>query len=365
MSSFIQLKDVEKRFGNIIAISDINLGIDKGEYLAILGPSGSGKTTIVKCLSGIFKPTKGEVIVREEDITDKNIEFRNIAYVFQNVALFPHLNVHRNITYSPWVQGKEEEVIHEKGEEILQLVNLLELKGFFPDELSGGISQKVGLARALATGYDIIILDEPLSALDARVSLDLRYQLRDLIKELGLTAIHITHDQAEALSVADRICIIKKGKIVECGTPEDLYYRPRNLFSAFFVGENNLLEGFILDEEDGTLAIFLRQGWLIHVRSKEEFIKGDSVVLTARPETLDLSHEEQDNAIPGKIMKKHFNGPYTRYNIELETGDLINVDSTLKVESSDNKLVNVIFDRDYTLVYHRPEEGVHDEIKLE
>ncbi|MFW9990509.1 MAG: ABC transporter ATP-binding protein [Candidatus Odinarchaeota archaeon] len=362
----IKLEDVEKRFGTIIAITDINLEIAKGEYLAILGPSGSGKTTVVKCLAGIFDPTGGRVTVRGEDITESDIESRNIAYVFQNVALFPHMDVYRNVTYSPWVQGKEEEFIHEKGQEILQLVDLLDMKGFFPDELSGGIAQKVGLARALATGYDILILDEPLSALDARVSLELRYQLRDLIKKLELTAIHITHDQAEALSVADRVCVIKKGKIVECGTPEELYFFPKNLFTAFFVGENNLLEGFILDLDRSHeyITIFLRRGWVVQAKLRDDLEKGDPVVVTARPEILKLSYEEIENSLPGKIVERNFNGSYTRYTVQLETGDLINVDmanSDFNIEEE----IFVVFNLNFTLVYPRPLEGVYEEIKLE
>ncbi|MHA1450401.1 MAG: ABC transporter ATP-binding protein [Candidatus Hodarchaeales archaeon] len=330
--SYIKFENISKRFGSIIAIQDINLEINKGEYIAVLGPSGSGKTTIVKTLSGIFTPTSGRIFARNEELTDKGIETRKISYVFQNVALFPHLDVYKNVTYGPWVQGEEASSIQEKGSAILELVDLLELKGFFPKELSGGISQKVGLARALATGYDILILDEPLSALDARVSINLRYQLRDLVKKLGLTAIHITHDQTEAMSVADRICIIKKGKIVECGTPRELYYFPKKLFTAFFVGENNLLEGFILDMDRERVHVFLRRGWVIKGHPQDEIVKGDPIVLTIRPELLELLDEEDDNTIPCKIIEKRFNGPSIRYKVKLETGDTVTVDSTRDIE---------------------------------
>ena len=241
----VELRGVTMRFGKVTAVEDLNLVIEDGEYVAILGPSGCGKTTLAKIISGIWEPTKGEVLIDGRRMNGVAPESRDIGYVFQNIMLFPHLSVRDNASYSPRVKGLTEADQEKIGNEALQLVEMVKDSLKMPKELSGGAQQKVGLARALATKARILIFDEPLSALDARIRVELRYVLRKLVKELGLTALHVTHDQEEAMSVADRIVIMRKGRIVETGTPNELYNHPKELFTANFLGESNFLEGVI------------------------------------------------------------------------------------------------------------------------
>ena len=222
----IELKGVSKYYGELAAVDHVDLSIADGEYITILGPSGCGKTTLIRMIAGIITPTEGTVTIGGKDMTGVPIEDRDIGYVFQNIALFPNLNVRDNVSYSPRVKGKEVTEQDSVSHQYLELVKLLDKMEMFPRELCGGEQQKVSLARALATGSKVILLDEPLSALDARVRVDLRYDLRRLVKSLGITTVHVTHDQEEAMSVSDRIVLMKKGAIVEIGTPEQLYTKP-------------------------------------------------------------------------------------------------------------------------------------------
>ncbi|MCK4455665.1 MAG: ABC transporter ATP-binding protein, partial [Thermoplasmata archaeon] len=219
----IELRGITKRFGDVVAAKDVNLTIEDKEYVTFLGPSGCGKTTLVKIISGIWEPTEGEVLIDGKRMNEVPVEDRDLGYVFQSIALFPHMTVLSNTVYAPIVKDFPVEERDKIAQEVLDLVDLLDRKKFFPGELSTGAQQKAGLARALASQAKLLILDEPLSALDARVRVDLRYELRRLVKDLGLTAVHVTHDQEEASSVSDRIVVMRAGRIVEIDSPENLY----------------------------------------------------------------------------------------------------------------------------------------------
>lgn len=360
----IELRDVEMRFGDIVAVDRTDLVIEDGEYIAVLGPSGCGKTTLVKIISGIWTPTAGRVVIDGVDVTGIPPEAREIGYVFQNIVLFPHMNVEENATYGPKVRGLPLSVQTEIGDEVLQMVDMAGQKGYYPRELSGGAQQKVGLARALANRSKLLILDEPLSALDARVRLELRYALRRVSKELGLTTIHVTHDQEEALSVADRVIVMRKGRIVGSGTPEELYYRPDSLFVANFVGENNFLEGVVKRVAGGWAVIELRNKQFLRVPAKVLRV-GEAVVLAIRPEDLGISLKESANSLPGTIEGSRFMGSFRRYDVRMNTDDVLLADGPTYPEFDAGKRVLINFREEDIVIYPRPYEGLREALRLE
>ncbi len=365
----IEMKNITKRFGKVTAVEGIDLLIKEGEYVTVLGPSGCGKTTLVKILSGIWEPTEGDCFIDGKKVTGIPTFERDLGYIFQNIALFPHMTVWQNTSYAPIVKDRGKEVIESTTTENLQLVNLLQRKGFKPFELSGGEQQKAGIARALCSGSKLLILDEPLSALDARVRLDLRYDIKRLVNSKGLTAIHVTHDQEEAMSISDRIVLMRAGKIVEIDTPENLYNRPKSLFTANFIGEASFIEGRIsqVDENDNLCVMVARNGHRLHISNDTCMARGVGVVIAVRPENLSISREKKDNSIPGRIEDKIFMGSFMRYRIMLATDDLVLVEIPEAIDKTFNigDNVNVLFRSEKLLVYPRPKEGLQEVLSLE
>jgi ABC-type Fe3+/spermidine/putrescine transport system ATPase subunit len=380
----IELRNVTKRFGKVVAADGINLKIKDGEYVTVLGPSGCGKTTLVKVLSGIWEPTEGDCFIDGKKVTGIPTYERDLGYIFQNIALFPHMSVWQNANYAPIVKDWDREKGEKVTTESLELVNMLRRSGFKPFELSGGEKQKVGIARALCAGSKLLILDEPLSALDARVRLELRYEIKRLVKERGLTAIHVTHDQEEAMSTSDRIVLMRAGRIVEVDTPQNLYNNPKNLFTANFIGEANFMEGSIMQCGTGEVAE-CRTGLLsdcgsdeciMEARHKHRLVLknpggmfkiGDGVVMMVRPENLSISKNEKENALNGRITEKIFMGSFMRYRVKLSTDDTVQVE----VPEADDKIfnidedVNVIFRPKKLLVYPQPRQGLKEVLSLE
>jgi putative spermidine/putrescine transport system ATP-binding protein len=360
----IEATDIAKRFGRITALDTTSLTIEDGEYVAILGPSGCGKTTLIKVLSGIWPPTQGHVRIDGRDVTDLPVEDRDLGYVFQNIVLFPHMDVWHNATYGPWVHDHPKDDVDHVGKEVLELVDMLADRGLFPSELSTGSQQKVALARALANHAKVLMLDEPLSGLDARVRLDLRYALRHVVKDLGLTAVHVTHDQEEAMSVADRVVVMRKGRIIESGRPEDLYDHPGSVFTANFIGESNFLEGAVRRIRADWAFVEFRGGYMLRVPARG-LLEGDPVVLAARPEWLGISKEGFGNVIPGRVESRIFLGATQRLQVRLITYDVVYVDVPSSQTLNTARDVMVSFDEANTLVYPRPYEGLQEALKLE
>lgn len=360
----IEATGIAKRFGRITALDTTSLTIDDGEYVAILGPSGCGKTTLIKVLSGIWSPTEGRVLVDGRDVTELPVEDRDLGYVFQNIVLFPHMDVWHNATYGPWVHDHSKDDVDHVGREVLELVGMLEDRGLFPSELSTGSQQKVALARALANHAKVLMLDEPLSGLDARVRLDLRYALRRVVKDLGLTAVHVTHDQEEAMSVADRVIVMRKGRIIESGRSEDLYDHPGSVFTANFIGESNFLEGAVRRIRADWAFVEFRGGYMLRVPAKG-LLEGDPVVLAARPEWLGISEEGFGNVIPGRVEGRIFLGATERLRVRLSTYDTVFVDAPSSQSLNTARDVLVSFHEANILVYPRPYEGLQEALKLE
>ena len=366
----VKLKNVTKSFdkGRIVAVDNIDLVIHDKEYLTLLGPSGCGKTTTLRMIAGLELPTKGEIYIGEDLVSNLPPEYRDIGYVFQEYALFPHMDVWNNVTYGPRVKGWEEEKGNKIGREMLELVRLFERTDAVPSELSGGMRQRVALARALSSGSKLLLLDEPLGALDAKIRTDLRYEIRRLVKDLQLTAIHVTHDQAEAMAISDRIAVMRKGKILQVGTPQELYMNPKHIFVANFVGESNFLEGYITDRAGNRVTVELRGG--ITVKSfDQEHKKGDKIVVAVRPEILSIQKGKKSgvNAIFGRIEGFRFEGNIVRFEIRLENDDfMVAVHPALMAEwLAVGEEVTVTFPVEKSFVFSYPEKGLRSELALE
>jgi ABC-type Fe3+/spermidine/putrescine transport system ATPase subunit len=232
----IEIKDLKKIYkttdGDVHALDDINLRIRKGDYNTILGPSGCRKTTLLRCIAGLVDPTDGKIFFDGQDVRGMSIQDRQIGFVFQHFAIFPHLDVRENVAYGPTIRGWKKEEIEKSVRSNLKRVGLADRSHAMPGELSGGMRQRLGLARALSTNSKLLLLDEPLSALDAKIGEFLRYELRRIAKKRGITAIHVTHNQAEAMTISDNIILMKHGKVVQDGTPEEIYEKPNSIFSA-------------------------------------------------------------------------------------------------------------------------------------
>jgi len=327
----IQLKDIIKRFGTLEAVSHVSLEIHDGELFTLLGPSGCGKTTILRLIGGFHKPDRGEIYFDGRPVTPIPPYERNIGMVFQNYALWPHMTISDNITYGLKLKKIPKAEIADKVSHILKLVNLVGLEKRYPGQLSGGQQQRVALARALVLNPDVLLLDEPLSNLDAKIRIQVRAEIRKLQKELGITTIYVTHDQEEALTLSDRIAVINLGKLLQIGSPRDLYERPHNPFVADFIGINNLIPGSV-QEVNGTekwVRVQTKVGLLL-CTSDEQYKPGDPCMISVRPETASISQSEESqkefNCIAGLVSFASYIGNTIRYDIEINSEVIFKVD---------------------------------------
>lgn len=244
----LELRTVTKRFNKTLAVKDLSFAVDRGEFLSLLGPSGCGKSTTLRMIAGLESPDSGRVILDGIDITDVPANKRGAGMVFQSYALFPNLTVRKNIAFGLEVAGKSKKQIEEIVARMLRLVQLEGIAARYPNQLSGGQQQRVALARALAPEPNLLLLDEPLSALDAMVRLNLRGEIRRIQSELGITTVYVTHDQEEALSISDQVAVMREGTIEQIGTPEEIYRNPRNRFLASFIGTANQFSGLAIND---------------------------------------------------------------------------------------------------------------------
>jgi len=363
----VRVVNLTKKFGEVTALDNVNLVVHDQEYFSLLGPSGCGKTTLLRLIAGLIEPDGGEIYIGDKRVDDVPPEDRDCGFVFQTFALFPHMNVWDNVLYGPRVKNfnlKEAETI---GDEVLELVKLHERLDAYPGELSGGMMQRIAVARALAAGAKILLLDEPLGQLDAKVRNEIRYEIRKMAKDLNLTAIHVTHDQSEAMSISDRIAVMKKGKIVQVGTPQELYMSPNCLFVAHFIGESNFLEGIVTEIMANELEIELRGCFKVRA-ALNGAKKGNRVVLAVRPEifTIERGTVEKENALVGKVEKITFEGTFVRYVIKLESQDSVVVIKPSMAEAwfEVGTKVTLSFAAEKTHVFPYPEAGLTEEISV-
>lgn len=349
-----------------MANDNVNLTIKNREYVSIIGPSGCGKTTLIKNIAGIICPDQGEIYIDGRLVNNLAIEDREVGYVFQNIALFPHMTVWNNITYGSKVKGLSPAETRALTLETLEMNKLSERAHAYPHELSGGTQQKTAVARALVSRARLLLLDEPLGALDMKVRAELRYELRRLVKDLQLTALHVTHDQEEAMSISDRVIVMKKGRIVEAGAPIKLYTHPKNIFTANFVGEANFLNGFVTETFDNGSLVNLGGGLQLMTtnRDREE---GERVVVSFRPEFISIGENEEQNRLLGIVADVIYSGNIIRVKITL-SNDTVVVAKALSHEK--NKFT---IDEDITisvspkniLVYPYPKKGLSQQLALE
>ena len=362
----IRVVNLTKKYGKIYALDNVNLTIKDKEYFSLLGPSGCGKTTLLRLIAGLIEADSGEIYIGDRRVDKDPPEDRDVGFVFQTFALFPHMTAWGNVIYGPKVKNYDQKQADTIGHEVLDLVKLNERLNAYPSELSGGMMQRIAVARALAAGSKTLLLDEPLGQLDAKVRNEIRYEIRRMAKDLKFTAIHVTHDQAEAMSISDRIAVMKKGKIVQIGTPQELYMHPNSLFVAHFIGESNFLEGYITETNEHT-EIELREG--LKVKAINPGIKREErVILAIRPETCGMKrgHDKTENGLFGKIEKVTFEGTVVRYEIRLENGDhmIINRPSLAEkwVEIGDEVTINYPIEKAHLFTY--PEAGLSEEISV-
>jgi len=366
----VKVENVTKKFGEgkIVAVENVSLQIKDKEYFSLLGPSGCGKTTLLRLIAGLVQPDEGNIYIDGKLVNDVPPEDRGVGFVFQTYALFPHMDVWGNVTYGPRVKAWDTQQSNKIGREMLEMVRLYERSKAFPQELSGGMMQRVAVARALSAGAKLLLLDEPLGALDAKIRLELRYDIRKLVKDLELTAIHVTHDQSEAMAISDRIAVMRKGKILQVGTPQELYMNPREIFVANFVGESNFFEGYVESVNEMGSVLELRGKLHLRVLDKNKGL-GEKVVLAIRPEAFELKkgHKKVENAIFGHIERLRFEGTNIRYEVRLENEDLVVVTRpTLAGEWLDvDEKVTVSFPPDKSFVFTYPSKGLREELMAE
>ncbi len=327
----IHLKDTIKRFGSLEAVSHVSLDIRDGELFTLLGPSGCGKTTILRLIGGFHKPDQGEIYFNEKEVSAIPPYQRNIGMVFQNYALWPHMTIFDNVSYGLKIKKVPRNTIPERVDRVFSMVNLTGLEKRYPGQLSGGQQQRVALARALVLNPDVLLLDEPLSNLDAKIRQQVRAEIRKLQKELAITSIYVTHDQEEALTISDRIAVIDHGKLQQIGTPRDLYERPENPFVADFIGINNLIPGEVKEIEKTTGQVVVQTPFgLIRCLHENRFRMGDPCKVSVRPETATIYGPGEIpanmNTISGKVSFASYIGNTIRYDIELDAETIFKVD---------------------------------------
>ena len=310
----VTLKDISKYYGNVVAVDHVSFTVEKGEFFTLLGPSGCGKTTTLRIIAGFEVPDTGRVYFDEEDVTFLKPYKRNTAMVFQNYALWPHMTVFDNVAYGLRIRKRElglsESEIRKRVMWALELVKLKGLENRYPLQLSGGQQQRVALARALVVQPRILLLDEPLSNLDAKLRIEMREELRRLQKSLGITTIYVTHDQVEAMSLSDRIAVMNRGRIMQIGAPRELYFNPRNLFVADFLGRSSIYRGEVVLQESNEVVVRLEDADIFVRGVTPESNLPRKVAVVIRPEIVRVgpSSDEKDTAVKGTLEFAMFVG---------------------------------------------------------
>jgi len=335
----LKVENIEKRFEGNEVLKNINFTVYENDFFFILGPSGCGKTTLLRIIAGFISPDRGRIILNKKDITNLPPNKREIGFVFQNYALWPHMKVKDNITYGLKIKKYSEDFIKRKLEEILNITKLKGVEDLYPNQISGGQQQRVALARALIVNPLILLLDEPLSNLDAKLRDELRSELKRIYKETGKTMIYVTHDQKEAMTLAKTIAVMKEKEIVQIGSPFEIYTYPQNLFVASFIGDINILKGKIVEKSGNIFKIETDEGLFYAETNKE--INSNDVFLCFRPEN--ISKEEKINVIKGKVKDYEFLGEFLKLVILTEKGNLFKI--SLRPEEFENykKADNIVF----------------------
>lgn len=348
----IKLIDIKKTFSNIVALKNVNLEITSGEFFTLLGPSGCGKTTLLRTIAGFYKQDQGQIFIKNKNIDNVPVYLRNIGMVFQNYAIFPHMTVFENVAFGLKNRKVNKIEIKKRVKKSLAMTKLDGYEKRVPEQLSGGQQQRVGLARAMVIEPIVLLMDEPLSNLDAKLRIEMREQIRDIQKELGITAVYVTHDQEEALVISDRIAVMNFGEIQQVDSPWEIYKNPKNMFVASFIGSMNIFKGVIVSSGDSNFSEILIEK-KIRIKIKNKNYNSKDICIGIRPEEIIIIHknlkkEDGDNTfIEGIIRKNVFIGNLIQFTVDCngiiiiiskpkpETYDFIPINTkvTLKISS--------------------------------
>ena len=327
----VRLINLWKKFGEVEAVKDVNLTIEGGDFFTFLGPSGCGKTTILRMIAGFTRPDQGKIFFDEVEVKDVPPWERNVGLVFQNYALWPHLSVFENVAFGLKERSFPKSIVQEKTNQALSMVNLEGLGKRRPSELSGGQQQRVALARTLVIEPRLLLLDEPLSNLDAKLRIQMRHELVRIQRDLGITSIYVTHDQEEALTLSTRIAVMSKGNVVQVGTPKEIYENPKSQEVADFVGTSNFFRAQVIEEVGDWVRVRTEEGFLLRVGGQEgvSLDIGSNLLLNIRPESLQIfySHEipSDENRIEGVVKTSAYLGSLVQYEVEVTKGKRVKV----------------------------------------
>ncbi|MEA3360577.1 MAG: ABC transporter ATP-binding protein [Thermodesulfobacteriota bacterium] len=325
--ALIEIKGLLKRFKNVVAVNHINIEVKQGEMLTLLGPSGCGKTTTLRCIAGLEKPDGGEIIIDGKSMLSEGFvqpSKRGIGMVFQNYAVWPHMKIFNNIIYGLKLQKIDKKSIQERAQQVLELVGLDGLEDRYPSQLSGGQQQRVALARALIGNPKVMLLDEPLSNLDAKLREKMRFEIKSLVRRMGITSVYVTHDQAEAMVISDRIAVMDSGNIVQIGTAEDIYQKPANKFVADFIGTMNFISGEISQFPEDETSVYVRTEFSEKMMCRMPDVKkaslGEKVFASIRPEDVEVfpkPPQMKENLFKGTIVHKAYLGNFLYFFINV------------------------------------------------
>ncbi|HVO89142.1 MAG TPA: ABC transporter ATP-binding protein, partial [Casimicrobiaceae bacterium] len=314
----VRLERVSKQYGSVVALDDVDLDIAKGELLSVIGPSGCGKTTLLRMLAGFVDPSAGRIVIDGQQVTGVPPERRSIGMVFQSYALFPHLTVGQNVGFGLVERGVPRARVRERVAELLALIRLPDVYDRFPAQLSGGQQQRVALARAVACEPRVLLMDEPLGALDLKLREAMQIEIRRIQKALGTTTLYVTHDQSEAMRISDRIAVMNGGRIEQCGCAADLYAAPRTRFVAEFIGKMNFVPGTVVQRSGDAVSVKTDVG-LVHARSDATLAVGDAVVLGVRPEDvlIDPAERSDGTRVSAQVEENAYLGTFNEIRVRV------------------------------------------------
>ena len=340
MEKAVEFKHVTKAYGDVQAVRDLNFTIEYGKLVTLLGPSGCGKTTTLRLIAGLEMVTEGSVFIGDKEVTRLSASDRDVSMVFQSYALFPHMTVMQNVSYGLTMSRMSKAEVSEKAHEGLNLVGLTGFGGRLPSELSGGQQQRVAVARALVLEPEVLLFDEPLSNLDAKLRRRVREEIRELQQKLGLTTVYVTHDQEEALAVSDRIIVMNEAVIAQEGTPHQLYEEPVNLFVSDFIGDANLVKAEIIsiDGDDAEVNI----GGIL-VKLPHRGIPTGEVDVAIRPQAISLNRTVNKDEVSATILKSSYLGDHIEYTLESTLGELFVIDNQMEKQFESGSAVSITF----------------------